>query len=96
MVRKHKFRNSGQEYVGVPLMAANMDTVGTFEVAQALNKVSMKLRHCNCSQKFLSIFQHKAFTCIHKHYTVDEWKQFAKEQSDIFDVSNLDVIEENE
>ena len=35
MTRHIKFRNSGQIYTGVPLMAANMDTTGTFEMAQA-------------------------------------------------------------
>lgn len=33
MTRHIKFRNSGQTYTGVPLMAANMDTTGTFEMA---------------------------------------------------------------
>ncbi|CAH1247005.1 GMPR2 [Branchiostoma lanceolatum] len=33
-----KFRNSGQTYSGVPVIAANMDTVGTFEMAKALSK----------------------------------------------------------
>ena len=33
MTRHIKFRNSGQTYIGVPLMAANMDTTGTFEMA---------------------------------------------------------------
>lgn len=37
--RNYKFRNSGHEFVGVPLIAANMDTIGTFEMAKALHKV---------------------------------------------------------
>lgn len=36
LIRKYKFRNSGQEWEGVPVMAANMDTVGTFEMAKTL------------------------------------------------------------
>lgn len=36
--RKYHFRNSGYEWTGVPIMAANMDTVGTFEMAEALAK----------------------------------------------------------
>ncbi len=36
--RKYHFRNSGYEWSGVPIMAANMDTVGTFEMADALAK----------------------------------------------------------
>ncbi|MDI8746144.1 hypothetical protein MJM83_28505, partial [Salmonella enterica subsp. enterica serovar Montevideo] len=30
------FKHSGQTWSGVPIIAANMDTVGTFEMAQAL------------------------------------------------------------
>ena len=36
--RAYKFRNSEQQYNGVPLMAANMDGVGTFEMATALSE----------------------------------------------------------
>jgi len=34
--RKFKFRNSKAEYEGVPIMASNMDGVGTFEMADKL------------------------------------------------------------
>jgi len=34
--RKFTFRNSKEEYEGVPIMAANMDGVGTFEMADKL------------------------------------------------------------
>ncbi len=36
LLRTYKFLNSGQAWEGVPLMAANMDTVGTFAMAVAL------------------------------------------------------------
>ncbi|XP_064599230.1 GMP reductase 2-like isoform X2 [Liolophura sinensis] len=62
--RSFLFRNSGQEYTGIPVMAANMDTVGTFDMAKALGKHSM-------------------FTCIHKHYPVEEWREFAGQNKDI-------------
>ncbi|KAL3990341.1 guanosine monophosphate reductase [Acanthocheilonema viteae] len=58
LVREITFRNSKKQYVGIPIAAANMDTVGTFEVAEALS-------------------QKKLFTVIHKHYSVDEWVEFA-------------------
>lgn len=58
LVREYKFQNSKQVHHGVPIIASNMDTVGTFEMAQALA-------------------QHKCYTCIHKYYTVDQWKEFA-------------------
>lgn len=36
--RSFTFRNSGKKWSGVPIIAANMDTVGTFEMAAALSK----------------------------------------------------------
>ena len=38
LFRSTIFRNSKEEYIGVPIMAANMDGVGTFEIADALAK----------------------------------------------------------
>ena len=38
--RTFTFRNSKQTYTGIPIIAANMDTTGTFEMAQVLSKVS--------------------------------------------------------
>ena len=38
LFRNYRFRNSEAEYGGVPIMASNMDGVGTFEVADALLK----------------------------------------------------------
>jgi GMP reductase len=56
--RTFKFKNSKKTWTGVPIIAANMDTTGTFEMAAALSK-------------------HKLVTAVHKHYTHDEWKEFA-------------------
>ncbi|XP_063465400.1 GMP reductase 2 isoform X5 [Symphalangus syndactylus] len=39
LTRSFSFRNSKQTYTGVPIIAANMDTVGTFEMAKILCKV---------------------------------------------------------
>ena len=36
LTRTFKFKHSGWEYTGVPVMAANMDGVGTLEMAEAL------------------------------------------------------------
>ncbi|XP_040824620.1 GMP reductase 2 isoform X1 [Ochotona curzoniae] len=38
LTRSFSFRNSKQMYTGVPIIAANMDTVGTFEMAKVLCK----------------------------------------------------------
>lgn len=62
--RQFTFRNSGATYEGVPIMAANMDTTGTFEIAKCFAG-------------------HAMFVCIHKHYSVDEWKTFAQNNPDI-------------
>ena len=60
--RTFTFRNSQKKWSGVPIIAANMDTVGTFEMVEALSK-------------------EKIMTAIHKHYTLDEWDNFLKNQS---------------
>ncbi len=58
--RTFKFRHTLQEWTGIPIMGANMDTVGTFEMA-------------------LKLSEHKLFTAIHKHYSLDEWKLFLEQ-----------------
>ncbi len=39
--RTYKFRNSRKEYTGIPIMAANMQGVGTFNMAEELIKVPL-------------------------------------------------------
>ncbi len=41
LTRTYKFKHSQQEYTGVPIMAANMDGVGTLAMAEALSKHTM-------------------------------------------------------
>jgi len=57
LTREFTFKHSPYKWKGVPIMVANMDTTGTFEMAVAVHK-------------------HKLFTCIHKYYSLDEWKSF--------------------
>ncbi|XP_050716743.1 GMP reductase 2-like [Eriocheir sinensis] len=64
LVRNITFRNSQQTWQGIPIIAANMDTVGTFEMATALAK-------------------HKCFTTIHKHYSLEDWKEFGENNKDV-------------
>eukprot|EP00064_Thunnus_orientalis_P020069 superscaffoldBa00005328_g20200 len=59
LMRSFTFRNSKGSYRGIPIIAANMDTVGTFEMALALHQFTL-------------------FTTVHKHYSVDDWVEFAK------------------
>ncbi|CAB4067564.1 E1.7.1.7 [Lepeophtheirus salmonis] len=51
------FRNSGRTYEGVPIIASNMDTVGTFEMAAALAK-----KGCfTCLHKYCSLEEWQQF-----------------------------------
>ena len=49
--RIFKFRHTEREWEGIPVVAANMDTTGTFEMAHALQKNKMM----TCLQKFYSV-----------------------------------------
>lgn len=61
--REFIFYHSQKKWKGVPIIAANMDTVGTFEMALALAK-------------------NKIVTAVHKHYSIEEWNKFLKNQPD--------------
>ena len=52
LTRSFKFIHSPRELKCVPIMVANMDTVGTADMAK-------------------SLIEHKAITCLHKHYDAD-------------------------
>uniref|UniRef100_A0A8C0QU95 GMP reductase n=1 Tax=Canis lupus dingo TaxID=286419 RepID=A0A8C0QU95_CANLU len=67
LTRSFSFRNSKQVYTGIPIIAANMDTVGTFEMAKVLCKFSL-------------------FTAVHKHYSLQQWKEFASQNPDCLEV----------
>jgi len=66
LVREYTFVHSKKKFTGVPIVAANMDTIGTFEIARELAKNSL-------------------FTTIHKHYTLEEWIDFAKKNPDLLE-----------
>jgi len=55
--RKFRMMHSGKEWSGIPIMAANMDTVGTFEMALALSS----LKIFTAIHKHYSIDQWSAF-----------------------------------
>lgn len=57
-------RHSGRTITCVPLIAANMDTVGTFEMAVAFA-------------------EYDCMVAIHKHYSIDEWKNFVSDHPDV-------------
>ncbi|WP_320821645.1 GMP reductase [Reinekea sp.] len=58
--RTFTFLNSKKTWTGVPIIAANMDTVGTFAAALVLAEFRM-------------------LTAVHKHYSVDQWRDFLKD-----------------
>lgn len=53
LTREFVFRNSKQTWKWVPIVAANMDTIGTFEMAKALYQQDMM----TCLHKFYSVDQ---------------------------------------
>lgn len=61
--REFTFLHSNYKWSGIPIMAANMDTVGTFEMATTLAN-------------------QKLFTAIHKHYSLQKWKEFMQSAGD--------------
>uniref|UniRef100_A0A8C5HX55 GMP reductase n=1 Tax=Gouania willdenowi TaxID=441366 RepID=A0A8C5HX55_GOUWI len=48
LMRSFTFRNSKGSYRGIPIIAANMDTVGTFEMAVALHNVYLFFVKLHC------------------------------------------------
>uniref|UniRef100_A0A8C2T212 IMP dehydrogenase/GMP reductase domain-containing protein n=1 Tax=Coturnix japonica TaxID=93934 RepID=A0A8C2T212_COTJA len=50
LTRTFTFRNSKQTYTGIPIIVANMDTVGTFEMAVVMAKVNLLLWHHCCME----------------------------------------------
>lgn len=61
LVRTFTFRNSKQTYTGIPIMVANMDTVGTFEMAKVMTKHAM----FTAIQKHYSLEEWKLFAVNH-------------------------------
>lgn len=59
-----KYAKKGLPEDVVPIISANMDTIGTFDMAVALA-------------------EHKLLTAIHKHYSVEDWKEFAKDHAKV-------------
>lgn len=60
LLRSYKFRSSGREYNGLPIIASNMDTVGTFEMAIALNEHNLFTAiHKHTSAEEWRAFAHK-------------------------------------
>jgi len=82
--REFTFRNSKQSYCGIPIMAANMDGVGTFMMANNLNFKSLFtcLKKTYTAEDILSFFQSNPHTNISNFVAVsigvsdDDWNKF--------------------
>ena len=46
ITREFKFRHSPIRYKAIPIIAANMDTTGTFEIARALGRHDLSTALC--------------------------------------------------
>lgn len=62
LTRTFNFKHSKATWTGIPIMAANMDGVGTIEMAEELANYNM-------------------FTCLAKHFEVDEYVKFFTENT---------------
>lgn len=71
LVRTFKFRHSGKTWEGVPVMAANMDTVGTFNMALAMAEhKAFTAIHKHYSTEEWAAFMHTAPPHITQHIAV--------------------------
>ncbi|XP_068787873.1 GMP reductase 1 isoform X2 [Struthio camelus] len=61
LMRTFTFRNSKQTYTGIPIIVANMDTVGTFEMAVVMAKHAM----FTAIHKHYSLEEWKLFAASH-------------------------------
>jgi GMP reductase len=66
--RTYKFKHSGWEWTGVPIMAANMDGVGTFNMAEALQE--HKMFTCLVKSYVLNDFIYMQELINGKHFAV--------------------------
>ena len=71
LIRKFKFLNSQKEWEGVPIMAANMDTVGSFGIAIELakNKLFTTI-HKHYSLQEWNTFLKDADDCIYQYIAI--------------------------
>ncbi|MCF1191815.1 GMP reductase [Mangrovimonas sp. AS39] len=69
--REFTFLNSGYKWKGIPIMGANMDTVGTFEMAQALAKKNLFTAiHKHYSLEQWQSYIQTSHTAIYDHIAV--------------------------
>ena len=65
MTREIKFRNTDTTFNGIPVMAANMDTTGTFEIAEVFEKNKMFVclhKHYDLEELYAYFFTPREYT----------------------------------
>src|SRR3981189_3120366 len=57
--REYRFRHTGTEYAGIPIVASNMDTPGTFAMARSLDgyKMSVAVQKYGEIDEYVSFFR---------------------------------------
>ncbi len=68
--REYKFLNSGSTWEGIPIIAANMDTVGTMAMAQALGPPMLTCLHKHYPEEALIAFFQNEIHCQHAFFTL--------------------------
>jgi GMP reductase len=96
MERTYTFYHSRKEWTGVPVMASNMDTTGTFAMHEQLslyNMVTCIARHHNTKSKGWSEAKHREKLCVMSGISDKEIRELISVQSTFPDVAfiGLDV-----
>ena len=87
--REYRFLNSGAIWKGIPIVASNMDTIGTTAMAEALGPLMMTCLHKYHSEEELIGFFRAGVNCSHTFLTLgigdDEFEKFGnvKAKADI-------------
>ena len=87
--REHRFLNSGSTWKGIPIVASNMDTVGTMAMAKALGPEMMTCLHKYYSDESLIDFFNSNHDCTNAFFTLgindDEFEKLKRveEQADV-------------
>jgi GMP reductase len=81
ITREFKFRHSPIRYKAIPIIAANMDTTGTFEIARALGRHDLSTALCKhyAVDEYVAFFseleaKHTAFYSL--GITEADWEKF--------------------
>ena len=93
LCRKFHFPTSNATWEGVPIMAANMDTTGTFEVCKVLSKHRM----LTCLHKFYNLNDYKRFLASVNEDELNDLKEYMVVSTGISDkdFQNLSSILDN-